>query len=159
MSTCPLGPAGKAYRSFSIKAAPLSSTSSIGQRSQLLPAQPGTGGTESTRATGKVAAELRVVKRTSMLAGLMRPAACNHRFPTHAAHTGSIISSSLTAAFHCSPTNHDLLPRGTNLYKSHHFVPSTRTTSRPCPPFLAKSREARALGILVRLYTQGSIRS
>ena len=36
------------------------------------------------------AAELRVVTRTSMLAGLMRPAACNHRFPTHAAHTRSI---------------------------------------------------------------------
>ena len=33
-STCPLGPAGKAYGSISARAAPLSSTSTIGQRAQ-----------------------------------------------------------------------------------------------------------------------------
>ena len=55
--------------------------SSVDERS--FPARPGTGGTESTRATGKVAAELRVVTRTSMLAGPLRPAASNHPFLTH----------------------------------------------------------------------------
>ena len=111
---------------------------SVKDHQQLLPAQPGTGGTGSTRATGKVAAELRVVKRTSMLAGLMRPAACNHRFPTHAAHTGSIISSSLTAAFHCSPTNHDLLPRGTNRTISSHLLAQLAAPALPFWPSLAR---------------------
>ena len=59
--------------------------SSVDERS--FPARPGTGGTESTRATGKVAAELRVVTRTSMLAGPLRPAASNHPFSHITART------------------------------------------------------------------------
>ena len=47
-----------------------------------IPARPGTGGTESTPATGKVAAELCGVTRTSMPAELLGPAASNHSFLT-----------------------------------------------------------------------------
>ena len=59
--------------------------SSVNERS--LPARPATGGTESTRATGKVAAELRAMTRTNMPAELLRPVTSNHPFLTHAART------------------------------------------------------------------------
>ena len=58
---------------------------SVNERS--LPARPATGGTESTRATGKVAAELRAMTRTNMPAELLRPVTSNHPFLTHAART------------------------------------------------------------------------
>jgi hypothetical protein len=60
---------------------------SVNERS--FPAQPATGGTESTRATGKVAAELRAVTRTSMPADPLRPATSNHAFLTHAARVAA----------------------------------------------------------------------
>ena len=58
---------------------------SVNERS--IPARRATGDTESTRATGKVAAELRAVTRTSMPAEPLRLATSNHPFLTHAART------------------------------------------------------------------------
>ena len=55
------------------------------------PARPGTGGTESTPVTGKVAAEVRTVTRTSMPAQLLRPATSNHPFVTHAARIAACV--------------------------------------------------------------------
>ena len=51
------------------------------------PARPGTGGTESTQAMGKVAAEMCTVTGTSMTDELLRPITVNHHFATHAART------------------------------------------------------------------------
>ena len=107
-------------------------------RDAEIPARPATGGAESTQTMGKVAAEMCSVTGASMPAELLRQTSVIHRFPTHAAHTGSIISSSLTAAFHCSPTNHDLLPRGTNRTISSHLLAQLAAPALPFWPSLAR---------------------
>ena len=56
--------------------------SSVNERS--FPARPGTGGAESTQATGRVAAEMCSVTGTSMPAELLRQTTVIHHFPTHA---------------------------------------------------------------------------
>ena len=61
--------------------------SSVNERS--FPAQPGTGGTESTQTTGRVAAEMCSVTAT-MPAELLRPTTVIHHFHAHAARTGAI---------------------------------------------------------------------
>ena len=69
------------------KSAPVLENQHHRRRERRFPTRPGTGDTESTPATGKVAAELCDVTRTSMPAELLGPAASNHSFLTHAART------------------------------------------------------------------------